>query len=143
MQDQRLERSRRCCGWNQARHLGRLMQHEKIIKRDDGSQVRIRVDFYTSFGNQNRWRIEVSTKGKRKRNWKPVIANTWEYRKLPTLSERDEYVLQQKSAIPLPLPRSVGIKHPLPTNATSHANNLPCRSHKSSVLRHHTTTKAE
>ena len=58
------------------------MNHEKIIKRDDGSSVRIRVTYHSSFGSEGKWFVEVSTKEKRKRLWSPVLStDSWSYRK--------------------------------------------------------------
>lgn len=61
------------------------MQHEEIIKRQDGAQYRIRVRLHVdSYSEIFEYRIDVMYKPKRKRTWLqlPQELSDWEYRSL-------------------------------------------------------------
>lgn len=47
------------------------MRHEKIIKREDGSKVKIEVTFHVSHGDVN-WITRASTKARGKKKWLPT-----------------------------------------------------------------------
>ena len=45
------------------------IDYEKILKRGDGSRVKIKVRFYTDYSNHHEYGVEVYTCKKRKRTW--------------------------------------------------------------------------
>lgn len=69
------------------------MRHKKIIKRSDGSQVKIDVRFWAdSSRDEFNYRINVSTCAPKKRTWKYLgFDDNYEYRQLD-LQERIKFV---------------------------------------------------
>lgn len=66
------------------------MTHEKIIKRDNGSRVKISVSLTIDFSRIN-WQTDVWTCAARKRTWiNSVDHNSWDYRSMD-MQERGEY----------------------------------------------------
>ena len=72
------------------------MRHEKIIKRQDGSKVRINVSFYSDFGrNERKWEFTVDTCEKGKRTWVPPFdINNYNFRG-KTQSEKQQLIEQE------------------------------------------------
>lgn len=68
------------------------MKHEKIIKRDDGSRVRITVELVVEWcRNEARWSFVVHSCDKGKRKWKtPVNHDDYSWRKLGMEERREE-----------------------------------------------------
>ncbi len=60
------------------------MQHEKIIKRPDGSRVRITIDFRNDWNRKDpEWTFRVDTCEKGKRTWiGPYDSNNYSFRQL-------------------------------------------------------------
>jgi lipocalin len=59
------------------------MRHEKILKRDDGSRVKIVVFFYCDFTSlEATWNYEVSFCEPRKKSWTPA-------------TDRDDYLFRK------------------------------------------------
>ena len=72
------------------------MNHEKIIKRKDGSRVKISVHFYmwgsTTFGYDTS--VQICGKGKRK--WQMFVdADDYKYRAMP-MEDREVFKNQQE-----------------------------------------------
>lgn len=71
------------------------MRHERILKRDDGSKVKITVDLGIDSSNCW-WSVRVETCDKGKRKWiNTYDGNDYRYRKLD-LAARQEYRLQKQ-----------------------------------------------
>lgn len=68
------------------------MKHEKIIKRDDGSRVRITVELAVEWNrDESRWSFVVHSCDKGKRTWRtPVNHDDFSWRKLGTEERREE-----------------------------------------------------
>jgi hypothetical protein len=66
------------------------LKTEEILKRDDGSRVRIVVELYTPSFGEAEYRFHVQTCAKGKRTWKGVVDNnSYAYRCL-TMEKRRE-----------------------------------------------------
>lgn len=75
------------------------MRVEDILKREDGSKVRIVVNL-DMFRLEPQWRVDVSTCGYRKRTWQPVVStNDYSYR---SALSRDAYVLERQLNVVTP-----------------------------------------
>jgi hypothetical protein len=70
------------------------MTHEKIIKRNSGTQYKIVVAFHvSSYGKEPaKYRVDAWTKEKGKRKWQDLddTLSDWEFRKLDLIA-RDEH----------------------------------------------------
>ena len=74
---------------------------EKILKRKDGTRVKISVDFYESRGKLQ-WKISVHTCGKRKRKFLPVFdSNCYVYRRLGS-DGRSAHIREKQDAVTTP-----------------------------------------
>ena len=72
------------------------MRHETILKREDGSQVKISVTLYiNSTTEKPEYNISVTTRGKGKRNWLGCIdTDIWTYRQM-NLQQREVFRMEQ------------------------------------------------
>lgn len=74
------------------------MKHEKIIKREDGSKVKISISFYSdSFRPESdKYRVAVQTCAKRKRTWINVTnSDDYSYRCL-SMDERSKFAKEKQ-----------------------------------------------
>lgn len=69
------------------------MTAEKIIKRENGSQVLITASFYIGHSDPSgNWSISVQTREKGKKKWLPVYnGDDYDYRKL-SLEDRRKFI---------------------------------------------------
>lgn len=70
------------------------MKTEKIIKREDGSQVLITAGFYVGqFDDEPSWSISVNHRAKGKKNWLGTYSgDDYNYRKLNG-EDREKFIL--------------------------------------------------
>jgi len=69
------------------------MRHEKIIKREDGSRVRIKIEFRAEWNSRDVvWDFSVDVCQKGKRTWiAPLHTDSYRYRGIPT-KDRDKAI---------------------------------------------------
>jgi hypothetical protein len=75
------------------------MRHEKILKREDGSRVSIRVEFYSDWNaNKPVWDFVVYACEKGKRTWTaPYNSNEYSFRQL-SMDDRAK-LIREKSLL--------------------------------------------
>lgn len=72
------------------------MKHEKIIKREDGTQVKIDVSAYVARLNDLVYKTMIFTKQPKKRTWIHVqIKEDWNYRSLSTEQRQEKNELHK------------------------------------------------
>lgn len=76
------------------------MKHYKIIRRDDGSRVRLIVSVDTGLGHRDVvWRVAVSTCEKRRRTWSLVVDSMrYDYRSM-SLEDKDRFLLKRSLSV--------------------------------------------
>ena len=70
------------------------MTHEKVIKREDGKQVKLRLDLYMVYGKPV-YKCSVYTKDKGKRIWNGVYNDDYIFRKIP-VDESEAFILEKQ-----------------------------------------------
>jgi hypothetical protein len=71
-----------------------MRKHEKIFKREDGTQYKIEVEIIVDRIDGIEFRHWVTTKEKNKRKWKNIVdkySDDWELRKLSWEEKQEHY----------------------------------------------------
>ena len=70
------------------------MIHEKVIKREDGKQVKLRLSLYMVY-DKIVYKCSVYTKDKGKRIFNSVYTDDYMFRKIP-VDEREAFILEKQ-----------------------------------------------
>jgi hypothetical protein len=67
------------------------MRHEKIFRREDGSQVKLQVFFRSEYYTASPWSFEVFLKKKRGKTWySPIDEDDYRWRRLPLIARQQD-----------------------------------------------------